>query len=403
MKGLLIRILLIFILLSFVTGCWNRRELNELAISAAMGIDYAEDGQFLVTVQIINPTAIALQESGSSSYSPVVAFHGKGDTMFEALRRLTTQIPRKIYESYTKVVIFGENFAKSGISEGLDFLLRDHEFRADFFFLVAKDMKAKEILEVLTILDKIPANELYQSLQTSHKTWGTTETVTIDNLINELASKGNAPALPGVFILGNLKEGESIDSLNQSELPAILANNDLAVFNQDRLVGWLNDSESRGYNFTQSEINSTIINIPCQQSENEKIGIEILATSAKVQTTVVENKIKGEVKVSADAQIGNTLCSMNFDEKETMTSIEEKTNNEIKQEVIASIKKAQALGTDIFGFGDALYRSNLKEWKKKESEWNQTFMEMDFDVAVDVNIRGKGNITNSVKKIIEGL
>ncbi|MED4179591.1 hypothetical protein [Priestia megaterium] len=37
-----------------LSGCWSSRELNELAITVAVGIDKAEDG-IIVTVQLINP------------------------------------------------------------------------------------------------------------------------------------------------------------------------------------------------------------------------------------------------------------------------------------------------------------------------------------------------------------
>ncbi len=47
----------LFLMLTLVlllTGCWNRRELNELAIAVGMGIDKHGD-QFRVSVQVVDP------------------------------------------------------------------------------------------------------------------------------------------------------------------------------------------------------------------------------------------------------------------------------------------------------------------------------------------------------------
>lgn len=43
------------IMTMILTGCWNRRELNELAVVLAVGIDSA-DGQYEVSVQVAEPS-----------------------------------------------------------------------------------------------------------------------------------------------------------------------------------------------------------------------------------------------------------------------------------------------------------------------------------------------------------
>ena len=41
---------------AFLSGCWNRRELNDLAIAVAAGVDWV-DGRYRLTVQVANPGA----------------------------------------------------------------------------------------------------------------------------------------------------------------------------------------------------------------------------------------------------------------------------------------------------------------------------------------------------------
>ena len=45
--------------------------------------------------------------------------------------------------SHLRIVVFGEELAREGIAKAIDFLLRDHEIRADFYMLVAREERAQ--------------------------------------------------------------------------------------------------------------------------------------------------------------------------------------------------------------------------------------------------------------------
>lgn len=64
--------LIVFLLLT--TGCWNGRELNELAITLAIGLDRTMDGQYLVTAQVANPGEVATGKGGGGTSSPVIIY-----------------------------------------------------------------------------------------------------------------------------------------------------------------------------------------------------------------------------------------------------------------------------------------------------------------------------------------
>lgn len=99
-------IIVIFIL----TGCWSRRELNDLAIALAMGVDSSGD-QFKVSAQIVNPGEVTSVKGGGGN-SSIATYSSSGETIFEAIRKMTTKSPRKIYFSHTRLVVIGEELAK---------------------------------------------------------------------------------------------------------------------------------------------------------------------------------------------------------------------------------------------------------------------------------------------------
>lgn len=62
MRKRVLTCLTVILLLSMLTGCWNRKELNTLSVVQAVGIDRLEDGQFSVSVQILIPSAGSMRE-----------------------------------------------------------------------------------------------------------------------------------------------------------------------------------------------------------------------------------------------------------------------------------------------------------------------------------------------------
>src|SRR5690606_6395180 len=119
-------LLVIFLLIVVVgnTGCWNMKELNEIAIIVGMGIDKAGD-QFEISLQIINPTQIAPQK-GNGDKTPVVLYSEKANSIFEALRKLTKKLPRKANVSQLQMLVIGEELAREGIGPVVDLISRDH-------------------------------------------------------------------------------------------------------------------------------------------------------------------------------------------------------------------------------------------------------------------------------------
>lgn len=50
--------------LTFLTGCWDRVEINDLALVLASGFDLTKDGQLEITEQIALPSGIGMPGAG---------------------------------------------------------------------------------------------------------------------------------------------------------------------------------------------------------------------------------------------------------------------------------------------------------------------------------------------------
>ncbi|WP_066288005.1 Ger(x)C family spore germination protein [Bacillus sp. FJAT-29937] len=399
MKRNILMIVTVISILIILSGCWNRRELNQLAIVVGLGIDKSED-QYLVTAQVVNPAEIAKKGSGGGK-TPVIVYQEKGETIFQAIRKITTRSPRKLYFAHQRMLVLGEDLAKEGIGEAIDFLSRDPELRTDFYIVVAKDSKAGDVLKVLTHLETIPANKMFASLETSDKEWAPTVTVTLDKLISDLVSDGINPALTGIVIKGDLEEGESLQNVEKTGLNTKLHYLDMAIFDNDKLIGWVNDDNSKAVHYATGKVKSTLGVISCPKGG--KIGIEVKRTKAELKANVKNGEPKGSVKVRVEGNVADVECR-GLDLKQTKTIYElekqgEKALKEIIESAIEVIQKEYQ--SDVFGFGEALHRSDPVYWKKVKKDWGKIFSKMPVTVEIDVKIRQTGTIGNSPINEIE--
>ncbi|WP_265416837.1 Ger(x)C family spore germination protein [Alkalihalobacillus deserti] len=248
------------LILTSLTGCWDRREVTDLAIAVAIGIDKNDDGEYIISTQILNPAENAPTIGGGAGYdSPVTTYNMTGRIMSEALSKLLKDIPRRIYLAHLRMVVIGEDVAKEGIYDVLDFLSRNHEVRPDFYVVVTKEHTAKETLSILTSLNKIPATKLFTSLEDSSEMGAVTRKVRLTELIDDMVSEGTEPTLTGVMIKGDTKAGAEKDNVQSISQKAILSYDGIAVFRENKLIGWLNEQESKGLNYIKGNVQRTFI------------------------------------------------------------------------------------------------------------------------------------------------
>ncbi|MET3211399.1 UNVERIFIED_CONTAM: spore germination protein KC [Paenibacillus sp. PvR008] len=392
---------LILTLVLLLTGCWDRRELNELAIAVGMGIDKHGD-QFRVSVQVVDPGEVAAKK-GAGGGAPATLYTVEADTVFEAIRKITTLSPRKMYFSHLRICVIGESIAREGMAKALDFLSRDHQLRTDFYIVVSKGVSAEDTLKIMTPLDPIPANDLFSSLESSQKNWSPSMTVTLDELIAALTSEGMQPILTGLRIVGNTEMGESKSNVQKIDPPVRLQYSGLAVFKKDRLIGWLNEIESKGYNYILGKVQSTVGFVDCPKGG--KVALEIIRTQSAIKGSVNRGEPRININLRIEANVGEVECSdLDLTKASTIYDLQKKGEEKIAGFMESAIRKAQkSYKVDIFGFGDAIHRGNPKAWKSLKQNWdNEHFAELPVNIKVDYKIRRLGtngsSFLNEIKK-----
>ncbi|MGM0880392.1 MAG: Ger(x)C family spore germination protein [Bacillota bacterium] len=382
------------LLLFPLSGCWNRRELNELGISVGIGIDKAEKG-YRVSVQVVNPGEVAAAKT-SGNRTPVTLYEATGDTIFEAIRKMTTISPRVIYLAHLRVLVFGESLAREGIENPLDHFSRDHEIRTDFFIVIAKGSTAKDVLKVLTPIEKLPANKLYLSLVASQKVWAPTATVTLDELMTDIISEGKSPVLTAVKVTGGSK-GQSQSNVEKIDPPGRLRYTGLAVFKKDKLIGWLDEKESKGYSYIRNKVTNTVGTLGCP--EGGKIAVEVMKSKTKIKGKVNNGKPQIDIEVRLEENVGEVECEIDLTKRKTIEDLEKSAEKKVASIMLDAIHTVQKkFKVDIFGFGEEIHRADPAAWKRLKQNWDEQFTHLDINVKTDVQIRRIGTVSNSFHK-----
>ncbi|MGE7930725.1 Ger(x)C family spore germination protein [Lysinibacillus xylanilyticus] len=389
--------IVLLILSPILTGCWDKRELNELGIMLAIGIDKVED-EYRVTAQVVVPSEVSTKTS--TGRSPVILYQEFGETVYEALRKITKESPREIYTGHLRMLVLGEDLAEEGIAKSIELLSRNWELRSDFYVAIAKDRNAKELLNVRTALENIPANEMFNTLRTPEATWTAPNGFTLDELIANLTSEGKEAVLTGILVTGEQEKGSSKQNVESITPPAQIEYDNLAVFKKDKLVGWLTERESKGYNSIVNKVQNSVTAISCP--EGGKATIEMVQVDSKIKGKINKGKPEVDVNIKVKGNVGEVECQMNLNDQETIAELEKNIEKQLEETIHLTIETAQKqYKSDIFGFGEAIHRSNPKEWKKIKEHWDEKFAEMTANVKVDLKLEHTGTEGNSFLEKIE--
>lgn len=387
MKKILITLSFIFI----CCGCYNYKELNDLAITSAIGIDKSDNG-YKVTAQVVN-TQKEGTDNNSSSDPKIIIYEHTSKTVQEAVRYMVLESPKRLYPNHMQVIIISEDVAKDGILESLDLFFRDSELQKNFYVLISKDVSANQILKTLTPADSIVSSNIKKSLESDSSYLGITELVTYDELINTYLNPNKEISLPSVTLKGKMKGSDKIDNIEQSDSSTKVVLSQMAIFKDDKMIGYLDDKQSIALSFIKGKINNTIIKYKCNG------GYVVVETTNSKSSINVDNKGNFRIKISGDAAINEVSCDINLENDNSISKINKQVNKEIKKNVNNTIKYVKNnYNSDIFNFLDILYKNQYSLYKKISNDWyKDKFKDSKIDIDVNIKVVEKGNTLRVIK------
>lgn len=428
------KIIFLLIIMFFLNGLNNARELNELAVVSAIGIDLDEEGNYLITAQILNPKKENSSGSGSGSSSgssEIVVFKSTNTSIQSSLRHIIEESPQKLYIAHMELLLLSEKVATE--KEALDilnFFIRDNEGKNDFIVVVTKDSTPQEILEITTPMEANPAKNIKDTIISAHRFRGIgTDDVLSDN-VSMFRKESQTPMLTCIEIMNskdslncNKKEDEDKNSSNDEnskttekeekpkEQESALQNSDtnesnesnntqknikvstLAFFKEETLSGFLLENECYIYNILQNKAKGGILEIG---KDKDLMVIDQISSNTKITPKVENDEYIIDISLNMDFNITETGENIRFDSNDQMKTYEKRAEDYLKEKIEELINKSKdEYNCDIFSFGNVFYRKKNKDYQKLYEKYGKDYFKyIKTNVNVKINFPSEGGIDN---------
>jgi spore germination protein KC len=351
--------------LILLTGCWNRVEINDIAIVTAIGLDLVEDDQLRLTLQVAVPSKLVTGGTGGSSGKSTIVISETGASVSEAYRNIQGKLSRRIFFSQSRVLLIGEDLAKKGVFHIIDFHTRYAEPRINSFIMFTKG-KASKIINSMPKFESVSAEEMRELAKMSVGL-----KIYVRDFLNMLLTEGIEP-FASQFTLKPLE----VSTKKSGETQAV---NGIAVFKGDKLVGWMDEVETRGLLWLRNEIKTGIITIKVPEEKGGgNISMEIVRGETNIVPILKQGELKLDVDVVTELSVIENDSKLNLFETKVIEEIQTYAEEKISKRIEMIVEKAQKeYASDIFGFGQSVYKKYPKQWnthykKNWENEFAQT-------------------------------
>lgn len=369
--------------LFLLTGCWDRRELNDRLFDLGAGIDQQKDGTYLLSAQFMIPAKSG--ESGTGANQSFFIETSKGKNVFDGILKMQTKLSRKVTRGHRRNLFIGEPLAKESFTHILDSFTRDPDSRIRTDIWVVKGDTALNLLKVPYPLEKLPAMAALKMRQAIGSKVGSSF---LDYLISA-SEEGSTPSLPAVEIENNSDLGKKTIKFTGR-----------ALFNHmHKLVGYFNLNES-GYSlWVRGELSNAPVTFE-MPDENSTVSCDITQLKRKIYTFVDSGeKVRIGVELTGQAVLRENNTSMDLSDISNLNKLEEALKNHIEKEVLLIIEKAQKqFKSDVFGFGEVIGRQHPTEWKSLKKDWEKLFPVTRITVSAQISIKKIGLQGPPIKK-----
>lgn len=427
------KIFFLLIVMFVLNGFSNARELNELAIASAIGIDYdTKTNEYIITAQILNNKKENSSGSGSgssNSSSEIVVINSKSPSVQSALRNIIEESPKKLYLAHMKLLLISEKMAKSqDILDTLNFFIRDNEGSNDFMMVITRNTTPQKVLEILTPLESNPAENIVDSIITSNRYKGIASVNTLSDNVAMFLENGKS----SVAVSIEIDEDEIIgskDELNDNKIKdenysknsnENSENNDLQISSSDDsskkdqndnknaqtkkikvsnlayfkdhfLTGYIEDEENYIYNLITKNAKGGIIQIG--EKENLLV-IEQTSVSTKLKPRRENDKFIIDLSINLSCNVTETGKNVDFKTKEKYKINQNYAKEYLTEKIEKFISNTkEKYDCDLIGAGNIFYKFNNKDYELLMSKYgDQYYKYIDYNVSLNVDFPTEGGV-----------
>lgn len=372
-------------MVSWLTGCWDLKEIDNLSIVMVSAVDIAENGSGIkITSQVAVPAGgfgSRAQGQGGASQQGYTTFSAEGKNIHDTMQQLQRIMSRQLFIAHRRVLLIGESLAEKGIKELLDHYTRDPESRLQTYVLITKGSNAGALLHSSVPFETVPGEAVRELVRSK-----LTRVTTLGTLVNDMVEEGIEPTIGAIELVSRTTPPET--GTKEQEMKTFrLAGT--AVFKEGKLTGYLNMPETRGLQWVRDDIaRGTITG---ELPGGEKISMDLMKADRQLKVFQQDGHLKAILTVHAKGAVHENNSHLDLSQPANLKLAEEALNEIINKRITTVCHKAQKeLKSDILGIGLELRRKHPSMWKPVKEDWEAQFTKVDIEVISKVVVTSPG-------------
>ena len=216
------------ILISFLfllTGCYDYKEINDLAIISAIGIDYKDD-EYVITLEVLND-----QNDKDSSKIKTYTKTSSNKSLAKVLEETADLLSDQANYSHVKLMILGENIVDGRFETIVDYFMRSTYFRENFYVLSSLDTEPKKILENTTDENPIASTAIINMLESLNYSSNNSVLKTFDQIIEETLAFGKDTCFSNITLDDEQFKIDGLTIFDKYEFKSKLDNDYATIYN----------------------------------------------------------------------------------------------------------------------------------------------------------------------------
>lgn len=375
-------LLALLVTASTLSGCWDNKEIDKLAIVIGSAVDVSTvPGMIDLTLEIAN-TPGADGGSGNEGTEGQTAFSmlkSTSPTVKSSVIQIDQNSNRTVMPRHNQVRLFGSALCEQGLKDHIDMFMREQQTRMEVPMLVVEG-NAGEAMSAKVAEEELCGIFLAGMLEDQARISPAYRVRLIDFVKTLL--EGTTSAVIPLVKLFNEGEKQSINIIG------------MAVFKDDKMVGRLSNDDSLGYIWSLGDVEAS--NVVLTEGPNTAVlHISRLDCKRKVALRP-DGGVRVELRLTGVSGIAELGGFGGTNPAELMPYLETLAKTEIRKRILSTFEIAKELRADIYGFGTSVYREYPRQWMEMEDNWDELFQQLELIVEVDLRLVSTGQIVQSL-------
>lgn len=420
-----------------VSGCWDRHEIETLGVATAVAFDLPASGEGIrMTALFAIPSRLGggmgagggggggMTGAGSGPLAPFARVSAgpigptawvvgvQARTVSEAQEEMARLSPRLPFWAHVRLVVIGEELARTGVARLLDPVVRDREFRITPWVAVARDAPAYRLLELPSPLNTISSEGIVRLLQSESFQTASVRAVRIRDVVIDLMEQGVEPVAPALSFEKPVPPDRTLVPSQEPGPPAFPVTRGTAVFRGDRLVGWLDPSETTALNLLRGESRPFTLTARCPEGPGEA-SVHFIRALVRRRLQEPGGNSPGQAQdrgravvvgapplpeilldISAEGSLRAANCQPPLGSAQR-PKLEQELARQLTHQLQAVVDRLhRELRADAAGFGQMIARADPGRWELLRPGWPELLPYLPVRIQMQARVRRTG-LTNA--------